>query len=94
MKRIIVNEDTFERIVGNYDGRDDDYVEDITSEHGMEVAENLAHALDRYRSSIASRHGIPSGRYTDLWRKYNLDGLRKELAKALYDAKNLTGDNM
>lgn len=83
MRKIIIKEQDFERIL--QDSTDepivDDPVEDIPpSELGMEIINNLIHAIDRFYTVRGLRGGIP-GVNARLYEKYNLDGLKKDLMR-------------
>lgn len=80
MKKIIIKEEDFKIL---QDATDepivDDHIEDIPpSELGMDVINELIHAIDRFYTVKGFKGGIP-GINAMLYKKYNLDGLKKEL---------------
>jgi hypothetical protein len=82
MKKIIVREEDFKFLQDSIDKPIvDEPIEDIPpSELGMEVINNLIHAIDRFYTVRGLRGGIP-GVNARLYEKYNLDGLKKDLMR-------------
>jgi len=82
MKKIIVREEDFKFLQDSVDEPImDEPIEDIPpSELGMEVINNLIHAIDRFYTVRGLRGGIP-GVNARLYEKYNLDGLKKDLMR-------------
>ena len=75
MKKIIIREEDFNRII---DSSEEEPTNIPPSELGMDVINNLVHAIDRYYTVKGLKGGIP-GINARLYEKYNLDGLKREL---------------
>jgi len=78
MKKVILREEDFERIL--QDAEDEPVMDTQPSELGMDVINNLIHAIDRFHTVRGFSGGIP-GVNAELYYKYNLDGLKKELLR-------------
>jgi hypothetical protein len=75
MKKIIIKEEDFNRII---DSSEEEPTNIPPSELGMDVINNLIHAIDRFYTVKGLKGGIP-GINARLYEKYNLDGLKREL---------------
>jgi hypothetical protein len=75
MKKIIIREEDFNRII---DSSEEEPTNIPPSELGMDVINNLIHAIDRFYTVKGLKGGIP-GINARLYEKYNLDGLKREL---------------
>ena len=83
MKTIIINEQDFNRILQKPTNEPivDEPVENTQPpELGMEIINNLIHAIDRFHTVRGFIGGIP-GVNARLYDEYNLDGLKKELLR-------------
>jgi hypothetical protein len=78
MKKIIIKEEDLNRILPV---SEDEPIEDIPpSKLGIDVINNLIHAIDRFYTVKGFKGGIP-GINARLYEKYNLDGLKKDLLR-------------
>ena len=78
MKTIIIREQDFNRILQD---SEEEPIQNIPpSELGINVINNLIHAIDRFYTVKGFNGGIP-GINARLYEKYNLDGLKKELMR-------------
>ena len=75
MKKIIIREEDFNRII---ESSEEEPTNIPPSELGMDVINNLIHAIDRYYTVKGLKGGIP-GINARLYEKYNLVGLKREL---------------
>ena len=78
MKKVIIREQDFDRILQD---SEDEPIKDVPpSELGIDVINNLIHAIDRFYTVKGFKGGIP-GINAGLYEKYNLDGLKKDLMR-------------
>ena len=85
MKKIIINEQDFQRILQDTEIPEEEPVEEPVedippSESGMKVVDELIYAINRFYSSLAFKNGIP-GKNARLYEKYKLNDLKRELLK-------------
>jgi hypothetical protein len=79
MKKIIIKEEDFDRVLQV--SEDEPIMDDIPpSNLGMDVINDLIHAIDRFYTVRGFKGGIP-GINARLYDKYDLDGLKKELLR-------------
>jgi hypothetical protein len=80
MKKVIIREQDFDRILQD---SEDEPIKDVPpSELGIDVINNLIHAIDRFYTVKGFKGGIP-GINAELYEKYNLDGLKKDLMRII-----------
>jgi hypothetical protein len=78
MKKVIIRENDFNRIL--QDSEDEPVMDIPPSELGIDVINELIHAIDRFYTVRGFKGGI-SGINARLYDKYNLNGLKKELMR-------------